>query len=105
MHPYYNAWLDFDYSLLQLATSIVFNQPTKAPIRLADEYEVIPDNSPVIVSGWGETLSKTESSSILRAVTLNIVNFQQCDNIYKNYGGITNQMICAKSPKKDSCQG
>lgn len=106
MHPDFESrMLDFDFSLIQLAKSIVFNLPTKIPITLADENEIIPDNSAVMVSGWGDTLSNAESSVFLRAVTLNIFNFEECDKIYRNYGGITDRMICAKSNKKDSCQG
>lgn len=104
-HPLFDSYsLDYDFSLLELRTVIVFNS-AKAPISLPGINDVITDNSAVFVSGWGDTLRNTESSSILRAVTVNVMNFNQCEKIYKNYGGVTDRMICAKSHKKDSCQG
>lgn len=105
-HPLFDSYLlDYDFCLLELITQIVFDSATKAPISLPGINDVIADNSAVLVSGWGDTLSNTESSSILRAVTVNVMNFNQCEEIYRDYGGVTDRMICAKSHKKDSCQG
>jgi trypsin len=61
-----------------------------------------------VVSGWG-TLSSGSSSlpTQLQAVTVNIVSASQCDSAYADYGGITENMICAgvTGGGKDACQG
>lgn len=97
---------DYDYSLLELKTPIIFDSAAKAPISLPSSNDVIVDSSAVFVSGWGTTeFDPNKASPILRAVTVNMINYNQCEEIYRDFGGLTVQMICAKSYKKDSCQG
>jgi Trypsin len=45
--------------------------------------EPIPETTPVLVSGWGETRNEAETSTILRAVILEVSNQQQCSEKYK----------------------
>lgn len=97
--------LDYDFSLLELASSIDLDSITKAPIVMAEPTDLIADDSVVLVSGWGDTLNVNESPDFLRAVFVNIVNYEKCEEIYKNDGGVTDRMICAKTMNKDSCQG
>lgn len=97
--------MDYDFSLIKLSRKIVFDAVTKAPIALADSDEFVGDQTPVLVSGWGDTKSVFESNQYLRAVILNVVNFESCEVIYAYHGGVTDRMICAAGKDKDSCQG
>ncbi len=45
------------------------------------------------------------SPSTLQHVLLDFVEHDVCDNLYADYGGITEQMICAGGEGKDGCQG
>lgn len=61
-----------------------------------------------VVTGWG-TLSSGSASlpRQLQVVTLPIVSRDECNEAYSEYGGITENMICAgvTGGGKDSCQG
>ncbi|PSN49650.1 hypothetical protein C0J52_14795 [Blattella germanica] len=60
------------------------------------------------VSGWGTTSSGGSSlPTVLQVVQVPIVDRQQCNSAYSQYGGITARMICAavENGGKDSCQG
>lgn len=53
-HPSFNIeTLDFDVALLELNKSITINDITKQEISLPLYGEAIPENTPVLVSGWG----------------------------------------------------
>lgn len=53
-HPKYNVvTFDFDVALLQLEKSIAINNITKQEISLPFQGEALPENTPVLVSGWG----------------------------------------------------
>jgi trypsin len=106
MHPNFDSWmLDYDFALLELASNIEFDYIKKAPIALIGSNEEVAESIPAYVSGWGETLKSNESSEYLRAVIVNIVKFEICEEIYQNHGGVTDRMLCAAGKNKDSCQG
>ncbi|XP_063697115.1 trypsin-4-like [Culicoides brevitarsis] len=107
-HPDYVAsTTDYDYSILKLATPIEFNENAQ-PVLLPEDKEPEVVGSDSVVSGWGNTRNPTESSRKLRAVTVQIVDRDVCDNAYKEYYGVTERMLCAgnfEEGGKDSCQG
>jgi secreted trypsin-like serine protease len=76
------------------------------PIQLTTE-EPVPGQL-AVVTGWG-TLSSGSTSlpSQLQVVTVPIVSHEECNKAYEEYGGITDNMICAAVPGggKDACQG
>jgi secreted trypsin-like serine protease len=55
------------------------------------------------VAGWGTTQYKGNSSSTLIAADLTVISNSECQEDYNTT--ITEDMVCAKSPGKDSCQG
>lgn len=65
-------------ALLELEIPILINDVTKQEISLPAQGEAIPENTPVLVSGWGETRNVSETNSILRAVILRISNQRAC---------------------------
>jgi Trypsin len=59
----------------------------------------------VLVTGWGVTLKDHESNEALRGVVVATVNQDKCSQAYKYDGrwSVTNQIVCASVPGKDSC--
>ena len=98
--------IDYDYSILELATEIEFDE-TKQPINLPEPDESVDDGTLLDVSGWGNTQNSLESNKILRQAVVPKVNQSDCDEAYVMYGGITDRMICAgyEEGGKDACQG
>ena len=100
IHPSYNE-INFqnDLMILKLETSSSY-----FPVALDDNTQNLSEEgNNVTVMGWGTTISGGFPSSVLLEVELDIISNQECD---EQYGGlITNDMICASRPGKDSCQG
>lgn len=107
-HPKFNFFtIDYDFALLELATNIKFDI-TMQPAALPEQDEDIPDNTPTIVAGWGNTQNVFEPRDVLRAAIVPIVNQEICDEAYNDFGGVTDRMICAgllEEGGKDACQG
>lgn len=98
--------IDWDYSLLELAKEIEFDDNRKA-IKLPELNEVTMDGSLCTVTGWGATHSDSESNKWLRGAEVPIVNQDLCAANYRDFGGVTERMICAGYTEggKDACQG
>jgi trypsin len=66
-----------------------------------------PAGSLVVVCGWGIISSGGSLPSQLQAAELYIKDRAECNTAYAEYGGITENMICAgvTGGGKDACQG
>ncbi|XP_034669584.1 trypsin-1 [Drosophila subobscura] len=100
--------VDYDFSLLQLQHPIKFDE-TKKAIKLPEPEteQQLMDGETCFVSGWGNTQNLLESREWLRQVEVPLVNQEVCSEKYKQYGGVTERMICAgfMAGGKDACQG
>ncbi|XP_030383359.1 trypsin-1 [Scaptodrosophila lebanonensis] len=98
--------VDYDFSLLELEHEIEFDA-TKKAIMLPNDSQMFLDGEVCFVSGWGNTQTILESRDWLRQVEVPLVNQQLCSEKYKQYGGVTERMICAGFLEggKDACQG
>ena len=68
--------------------------------------EPTEENKVVIISGWGKTSEGGSSSDVLMKGIVSIISRQKCSILYeKAVKTITNQMICAGSFGRDTCQG
>ncbi|XP_019524966.3 trypsin 3A1 [Aedes albopictus] len=106
-HPLYDPnTVDYDFSLLELREDMPFDS-TRAPIPLPEQDESLAEGALCRVSGWGDTMSWTESTSMLRATDVPSIDQDRCSDAYTNFGGITPRMICAGywEGGKDACQG
>ena len=109
-HPKYNAETsDFDFGIIKLSEPVAFSS-TVYPICLpekgyqsADQYV----DRDALVTGWGRLQFGGQVASILQKVTVKTLSNIACQNT--EYGAdkttITQRMICATNPGKDSCQG
>lgn len=94
-NPLFNpSTIDYDYSLLELAQPLIFNETVNA-IKLPRYFENVYDNTLCLVTGWGNTKNSSESREILRGATVPIANQKKCSEAYSRYGGVTGRMICA----------
>ena len=56
-----------------------------------------------VVSGWGTLKSGGQSPNILQEVTVQVLENTKCGDYAQSE--ITDNMMCASAPNKDSCQG
>jgi hypothetical protein len=100
VHEQFNAnTTDFDFALLKLSDKIEFNDKAK-PV-------VVQERNPrkgtlVVIAGWGATKFDGSNSNYLHSTEINIKDHEQCGKAYGNK--ITERMICASYPGRDSCQ-
>nr|ACO14916.1 Trypsin-1 [Caligus clemensi] len=103
MHELYGSnsnQTNYDVCLLSLNTSFELNDKVKAVSLPEKDQEFTGD---VVVSGWGTLSAGGASSDELRAVTVQVVPDEECQEAYPY--SIDESMICAAASKKDSCQG
>ncbi|XP_071451579.1 trypsin-1-like [Hetaerina americana] len=93
--------LDGDISLLEVNPPFTLGSGVQ-PIALPDSDMKVPVGSSADVSGWGTTTEGGSLPEQLRHVVVQIADQEECNNAY---GSITDNMICAGAPGKDSCQG
>lgn len=102
-HAEYNAdTSDNDIALIHLATP-----STQTPIALigADQLFGAAGN-PFTIAGWGLLEEGGSASTVLMKVTVPILDNTVCQVKYAGTGvQITDNMLCAADPGKDSCQG
>lgn len=109
-HPKYDSSnFDYDCSLLKIFGRF-FYSASQRTIKLADENDVLVEDEPVRVLGWGKTMNPSESSNYLRGVDLITIKPEECEDAYKEYRvNVAPNKVCAIHPEridgKDACQG
>jgi len=104
-HPQYNAaTTDYDFSILTLCDPVTFATDV-APVCLPSTSNYADDNVNAVVSGWGTLQSGGSQPNLLQDDTVQTMTNAQCRATGYSSSQITNQMICASNPGKDSCQG
>ncbi|QQP37820.1 Trypsin-1, partial [Caligus rogercresseyi] len=97
---YGSAGTNYDVCLLKLKSSLELNDKVKAVSLPKKDEEFSGD---LVVSGWGTISFQGPSSDELRAVTVQVVSDEDCEDAYPEM--IDETMICAADSGKDSCQG
>uniref|UniRef100_A0A3Q2XQV0 trypsin n=1 Tax=Hippocampus comes TaxID=109280 RepID=A0A3Q2XQV0_HIPCM len=101
-HPRYSSYnIDNDIMLIKLSSPATLNQHVKT---VALPSSCASAGTMCKVSGWGNTMSSSESRRLL-CLDIPILSDRDCKNSYP--GMITNAMFCAGYLEggKDSCQG
>jgi len=93
--------LTYDVSILTLTNPLTGPNIAIAPLCSSP----MSSGDTVKVLGWGLTDGDVNSpSNQLRAVMLNTITDDSCDNVYGN-GAITQTMMCCANPGKGTCHG
>lgn len=106
-HPLYKNfhydYFSYDFVLLELDWLDLSDKIQ--PIKLPKEEFQVPEGAMCEITGWGRTQNPNESTDVLRAVSVPIVNQEVCKEQYKDLVEIKRQMICAgyKAGGKDAC--
>ncbi|KAJ8969561.1 hypothetical protein NQ317_004748, partial [Molorchus minor] len=105
-HPQYSSRnIDYDISLLQLASAI--NTGNARAISLPSAGNGPSAGSTCIITGWGATREGGGAPSTLQVVQVPVVSQANCRSAYGN-SAITDRMFCAGVlgvGGKDACQG
>ncbi|KAL3483944.1 trypsin-like serine protease [Aspergillus germanicus] len=108
VHPKYDkVTLGNDIAILTLAKCLTFG-PEIGPVDLpANEARTLVNGAEVVVSGWGSVQEGRPDSPTLQAVTVNVVNVDECRANYSDIGAITESIFCAGTWEggKDACHG
>merc|ERR1719233_22360 len=104
-HPnYVISTSEFDFGIVRLVQHVTFTK-TLSPVclpRSGQNYE----QREAVVTGWGTLESFGSLPDILQEVEVTILTNKQCTtNTQYLPFQITDDMICAAKPGKDSCQG
>ena len=60
----------------------------------------------MLITGWGRVRPEGPGSEVLLKAKVDLISRNKCKEMYgKDGGNVTDRMICASSPGKDTCQG
>merc|ERR1719219_344032 len=107
IHPKYERkTLDYDFSMLQLEKSVNYGKfPHIRPVCLPSNSQDTFAGDTATITGWGRTQAvPVARSSQLQEVNVKVLTNKQCRASYGEKR-ISDRMICAAAPGKDSCQG
>jgi len=108
-HPQYDTMShDYDIAVITLASAVSIDNINTKVIPLPYNGQLVPGGSPALVTGWGSTLVGGAISSILRKVTIPVVDKQKCTQAYDGSNIITDRMLCGGLlgvGGADACQG
>ena len=111
VHPSYSPVPNFsnDIAIIELKKPAKINKFVNTACLPFSEPN---DDSTVIISGWGKLKDSARTDSkVLQKAEINIISRKQCKDMYSKpspygvTGEINENMICAASKGKDSCQG
>jgi len=103
IHPNYNSeTIDNDFAILRLAKPVAFNKEMRPACLPADPSATYAEVI-ATVTGWGALSTEGSSPNVLHEVDVQVKTNTECNNAYS--GQITNNMLCAGNPGKDSCFG
>ncbi|XP_016957100.1 trypsin alpha [Drosophila biarmipes] len=102
---------DNDLALLILNATLNFTEHLQ-PVPLATLMDPPTANTRLVVTGWGYQAEEEGGvsgevgvSPELRFVDVDLVDSDQCRRAYRHVLPITQRMVCAARPGRDSCQG
>jgi len=101
-HPNYRG-NDNDFAIIKLSSPVTISD-TVLPACLPTSNKNY-DGVVATVTGWGTLTSGGSQPNILQEVDVNTMTNGQCHNTLYSASDISNNMMCASGPGKDSCQG
>ncbi|KAH0629100.1 hypothetical protein JD844_010925 [Phrynosoma platyrhinos] len=108
IHPNWNSNNvagGYDIALLRLSQSAALNSYVKLG-ALPPAGQILPNNNPCYITGWGKTRTNGQLASVLQEAYLPVVDYAICSS--SSYWGYTvkNTMVCAGGDgTRSGCQG
>ncbi|KAI9558608.1 hypothetical protein GHT06_015396 [Daphnia sinensis] len=103
IHPnYVPSTNDNDIALMKLASPITNVKLATLPTSSACAPISTYAGASAVIAGWGTTSSGGSISQTLLKATVNVLDNTVCK---QQYSTLTDNMICAAAPGKDTCQG
>ena len=102
MNPNYNPFtLDHDVCLLRLNNTVITSRNVEI-VEIADKSP--PTGTIARVTGWGQTSGRNRSlPKHLQAAFMNIMSSTECNQLWKDYLPVTQNMICGTNSKASGC--
>ena len=105
-HPNYDGrTTNYDFAIVKLSSPVSFSSSVRPACLPSTSTNY--DSVTATVTGWGTLSSGGVQPNVLQKVDVNTRSNGQCTDSSTAYrpGDITQAMICAAAPGKDSCQG
>ncbi|XP_039760323.1 trypsin, alkaline C-like, partial [Pararge aegeria] len=110
-HPLYGSnGLEADVSVIGLSSPLIYSHTIRQATIIIPN-SVIPDNTRVVLAGWGRISAAGPISHIIRDVTVYTINNRLCAERYSKLGWpiiVTSNMICSgilDVGGQDACHG
>merc|ERR1711971_90008 len=106
IHPMYNAsTYSNDFAILRLTSPLTFSSSI-SPVCLPADPTVTFTGEVATVTGWGSLGAGNQVPAILQEANVTVISNTACKTAPQPYkDGISETMLCAAAPGKDSCQG
>ncbi|XP_028969527.2 elastase-1-like [Esox lucius] len=104
IHPQWNTNdlnAGFDIALIPLPTAATLNSAVQLAV-LPPSGQILPNNNPCYITGWGRTSTNGPQSKILKQARLPSVNFQTCSRPDWWGSAVKPTMICAGGGRSNS---
>uniref|UniRef100_A0A3P8YIT4 pancreatic elastase n=1 Tax=Esox lucius TaxID=8010 RepID=A0A3P8YIT4_ESOLU len=107
IHPQWNmrnVGAGFDIALLQLPTAATLNSAVQLAV-LPPSGQILPNNNPCYITGWGLTSTNGSLSNSLKQARLPIVDHQTCSRPDWWGSSLKTTLICAGGGSDSGCNG
>ncbi|XP_010900188.2 elastase-1-like [Esox lucius] len=107
IHPQWNRRnisAGFDIALIPLPTAATLNSAVQLAV-LPPSGQILPNNYPCYITGWGRTSSNGPQSNLLKEARLPIVDHQTCSRPDWWGSSHINTLICAGGGSDSGCNG
>uniref|UniRef100_A0A3Q0SAK9 Chymotrypsin like elastase family member 1, tandem duplicate 2 n=1 Tax=Amphilophus citrinellus TaxID=61819 RepID=A0A3Q0SAK9_AMPCI len=95
VHPYWNS--------NNVAATNIYKQDSLA--TLPPSGQVLPNNNPCYITGWGRTQTGGQLSAKLKQAYLPVVDYNTCSSSGWWGSTVKNTMVCAGGGSESGCQG
>uniref|UniRef100_A0AAY4A5E3 pancreatic elastase n=1 Tax=Denticeps clupeoides TaxID=299321 RepID=A0AAY4A5E3_9TELE len=107
IHPNWNSnnvASGYDIALLRLSSDVVLNSYVKLGL-LPPSGQVLPNNNPCYITGWGRTSTGGSLSAQLKQAYLPVVDYSTCSRSDWWGSTVKNTMVCAGGGSLSGCNG
>ncbi|XP_060109120.1 chymotrypsin-like elastase family member 1 [Heteronotia binoei] len=108
VHPYWNSnnvAAGYDIALLRLSQNAVLNNYVQLG-SLPQAGQILPNNNPCYITGWGKTQTNGQLASVLQQASLPVVSYATCSTSAYWGSTVKDTMVCAGGDgTRAGCQG